>query len=120
MTDGGEVVPDSLSGRLRGLSAAVDLVARWTCSQAFRNATAGNGCELLGKILEDIPSKVKAIQTDGSPCASGPVNQSRTSSCSDFWLPVTTGLKLPKSADVKFPSQGAANSLRDEDPPERK
>ena len=65
MTDGWEVVPGSLSGRLRGLSAAVDPVARWTCSQAFRNTTAGNGRELLGKILEDIPSKVKAIQTDG-------------------------------------------------------
>ena len=33
---------------------------------------------------------------------------------------VTTGLKLPKSAEVKFPSQGAANSFRGACPPERK
>ncbi len=35
-------------------------------------------------------------------------------------LRVTTKLKLPKSAKVKFPSQGAANSFRGACPPERK
>ena len=33
---------------------------------------------------------------------------------------VTTGLKLPKSAEAEFPSQGAANSFRGACPPERK
>ena len=31
--------------------------------------------------------------------------------------PVTTGLKLPKSAEAEFPSQGAANSFRGARPP---
>ncbi len=87
MTVGEEIVPGFPSGCLRGSSAAVNPVAKWTCSQALWNATVRNGRELLGKVLEDIPSKAKAIQTDGSSCASGSSNQSRTSSRSDFWLP---------------------------------
>ena len=86
MTVGGEFVPGFPSGCLRGSSASVNPVAKWICSQALRNATVRNGRELLGKVLEDIPSKVKAVQIDGgSECearasTSGPCPEGSPSS----------------------------------------
>ena len=46
-------------------SDAVDPVAKWTCSQAFRRATTKNGREFLGKVVKEMPFEAEAIQIDG-------------------------------------------------------
>ena len=44
---------------------AVDPVAKWAYSQAFRSATAKNGREFPGKVAREMPFEAEAIQIDG-------------------------------------------------------
>ena len=44
---------------------AIDPIAKWTCAQAWRRATAHNAAQFLDKLQDDMPFPVKAIQIDG-------------------------------------------------------
>ena len=44
---------------------ACDPVAKWTCAQAWRRATAHNAKRFLDKLLADMSFHIKAIQIDG-------------------------------------------------------
>ena len=57
----------SLSADRRTLKqfTACDPVAKWTCAQAFRRATAHNAKSFLDKLQADMPFPVRAIQVDG-------------------------------------------------------
>ena len=57
----------SLSADRRTLKqfTACDPVAKWTCAQAFRRATAHNAKSFLDKLQADMPFPVRAIRVDG-------------------------------------------------------
>ncbi len=44
---------------------ACDPVAKWTCAQAWRRATARNAKHFLDKLQADMPFPIHAIQIDG-------------------------------------------------------
>ena len=44
---------------------ACDPVAKWTCAQAWRRATAHNAKRFLDKLQADMPFPIQAIQVDG-------------------------------------------------------
>ena len=44
---------------------ACDPVAKWTCAQAWRSATANNAARFLDKLQNDMPFPIRAIQVDG-------------------------------------------------------
>ena len=44
---------------------AHDPVAKWTCVQAWRHATAHNAERFLDKLQADMPFPIEAIQVDG-------------------------------------------------------
>ena len=44
---------------------ACDPVAKWTCAQACRRATAHNAKRFLDKLQDDMPFPIQAIQVDG-------------------------------------------------------
>ena len=44
---------------------ACDPVAKWTCAQAWRRATAHNAKRFLDKLLDHMPFTIHAIQVDG-------------------------------------------------------
>ena len=44
---------------------AHDPVAKWTCAQAWRRATAHNAKRFLDKLQADMPFPIEAIQVDG-------------------------------------------------------
>ena len=46
---------------------AHDPVAKWTCAQACRRATAHNAARFLDKLQADMPFPIHAIQVDGGP-----------------------------------------------------
>ena len=44
---------------------ACDPLAKWTCAQAFRRASAHNAKDFLDKLQADMPFPIQAIQVDG-------------------------------------------------------
>lgn len=71
-TTPGEIVQlDTLTvspgrGRLTVMQfTACDPVAKWTCAQAWRRATARNAKHFLDKLQADMPFPIHAIQIDG-------------------------------------------------------
>ena len=44
---------------------ACDPLAKWTCAQAFRRASAHNAKDFLDKLQADMPFPIRAIQVDG-------------------------------------------------------
>ena len=46
-------------------SAACDPIAKWTCAQAYRRATAHNAKRFLDKLRNHMPFPIHAIQVDG-------------------------------------------------------